>query len=215
MVGAAAHPGRVTNSTATLDADVPDLLRRLLAHDAATHAHCRSVGAWSGLLAKALKLAPADVKLAVLAGTLHDIGKALTPSLILRKPGPLSAAEWEIMRRHPGDGAAMLAAVPTLRACAPIVRSHHEDYDGRGYPDGLAGESIPVLARIVAVSDSFHAMISTRPYRNAATVEDALDELRSGRGSQWDGAAVDAMVALVAIKTQRAKQSREKSNRAS
>jgi putative two-component system response regulator len=199
----------------TVDACVPDLLRNLFAHDEPTHAHCRSVGAWSGLLAKALKLDAADVKLAVLAGTLHDIGKALTPAGILRKPGPLSAPEWDVMRRHAGDGAAMLAKIPALRSCAPIVRSHHEDFDGRGYPDGLSGERIPLVARIVAVSDSFHAMISSRPYRSAATVANALDELRSGRGSQWDRTAVDAMVALVAAKTQRANPSLEKSNRAS
>jgi len=188
----------------SVNAYVVELLERLNAHDPATHDHCRSVGAWSGLLAKALRLEPGDVKVAVLAGTLHDIGKAATPLEILLKSGPLTEREWERMRAHAGDGAAMLTEIPALRFVAPIVRWHHELVDGRGYPDGLAGERIPLLSRIVAVSDAFHAMITTRPYREASTVVEALGELRSGRGTQFDAAVVDAMLELVAAKTQRA-----------
>lgn len=188
----------------TLGGYVAELLERLRTHDASTHDHCRSVGAWSGLLAKAMKCDLTDTRLATLAGTLHDVGKAETPLAVLLKPGPLSAREWVVMRRHAGDGAAMVAEIPELRSLAAIVRAHHENVDGSGYPDGLAGERIPLLARVVAVSDSFHAMITTRPYRDAVPIAEALDVLRGGRGTQWDRDVVDAMLALVAAKTQRA-----------
>jgi putative nucleotidyltransferase with HDIG domain len=199
----------------TVNAYVVQLLERLNAHDPATHDHCRSVGAWSGLLAKTLNLEPDEVKAAVLAGTLHDIGKAATPLEILRKPGPLSGPEWEQMRAHAGDGAAMLMEVAALRSVAPIVRSHHELIDGRGYPDGLAGDRIPLLSRIVAVSDAFHAMIASRLYRQPLTVHEALEELRAGRGTQFDGPVVDAMLQLIAAKTQRASSAPRRGARAS
>jgi putative nucleotidyltransferase with HDIG domain len=193
---AAVSPGGV-------DASIADLLRNLYAHDKATHDHCRSVGAWSSVLAKALRLEPDEIKAALLAGTLHDIGKALVPAEILLEPGPLTAGQWVVMRRHAGDGAAMLAETPGLRSFAPIVRAHHENIDGRGYPDGLAGDDIPLLARIVAVSDAFHTMVTTRPYRQGMPVSDALDLLRRGAGVQWDAEIVDVMVDLVRAKTRR------------
>ena len=144
-----------------------------------------------------LGMGPDDQTFAALAGTLHDVGKIATPSAILLKPGPLEALEWEAMREHSAIGAKMLERIPSLRDLAPVVRAHHERIDGRGYPDALCGDGIPFVSRIVSVADSFHAMISKRPYREALTVPYALDELRAGVGTQWDRVIVDTMLEIV------------------
>jgi HD-GYP domain-containing protein (c-di-GMP phosphodiesterase class II) len=131
-----------------------------------------------------------------LCALLHDIGKIATPEQILFKPGPLTSAEWDVMRDHSAAGQRILAQIPSLSRCALIVRAHHERWDGLGYPDALAGETIPFEARIVAVADAFHAMISDRPYRKAIPPRRALEILQSGRGTQWDPLVVDAMLEL-------------------
>jgi len=123
---------------------------------------------------------------------LHDVGKIGIPGEILRKPGPLTAAERERMDEHTAIGARMLERIPFLAPVAPLVRSAHERHDGGGYPDGLAGEEIPIAARIIAVCDSFDAMTTNRPYRTAMSVENALEELARCAGGQFDPAVVDA-----------------------
>jgi putative nucleotidyltransferase with HDIG domain len=159
--------------------------------------HLRSTAAWCGRLADALGMGASAKQFAMLCGELHDIGKIATPRSILTKPGPLTAEEWVIMRAHPVDGAIMLEKIPSLRELAPVVRAHHERIDGRGYPDGLVGDEIPLMARLVAVADAFDAMISNRPYRRPLSVSHALRELESGRGTQWDAVIVDAILGLV------------------
>jgi HD-GYP domain-containing protein (c-di-GMP phosphodiesterase class II) len=110
--------------------------------------------------------------------------------MILNKPGPLDQVEWEFMRRHTQIGARIIAAAPSLAGAADLVRSHHEWYDGNGYPDRLAGEEIPVGAQIIAVCDAFGAMTGERAYRSPMSVEDALDELSRGAGTQFSPAVV-------------------------
>lgn len=188
-----ADPAAVASS----DDLVASLLSALEARDAASGDHSHAVGVWSGRLAKTLGMSEQQQAVAVLAGTLHDIGKIATPTELLLKPGALSEDEWEVMRAHAPIGAKMLERLPSLRQFAPIVRAHHERIDGNGYPDRLAGAAIPMIARVVAVSDSFHAMISKRPYRQPISVPLALSELRRGAGTQWDAAVVDAMLAIV------------------
>jgi HD-GYP domain-containing protein (c-di-GMP phosphodiesterase class II) len=117
---------------------------------------------------------------------LHDVGKVGVPEAVLCKPAPLDAHEWSLMRGHPALGAALIAGVPSLDRAVPILRHHHERWDGAGYPDGLAGEDIPLAARIFAVVDSFDAMTSERPYRRAMPVATALAQLRDVAGSQLD-----------------------------
>jgi diguanylate cyclase (GGDEF)-like protein len=126
------------------------------------------------------------------AGTLHDIGKLAVPDTILSKPGPLTEEEWQFVRRHPVIGERILRAAPALTPVGPLVRSSHEHFDGGGYPDGLAGDAIPLASRIVAVCDAFDAMTSDRPYRVAMSAEGALDELRRGAGTQFDPVVVAA-----------------------
>jgi HD-GYP domain-containing protein (c-di-GMP phosphodiesterase class II) len=152
---------------------------------------------WCGRIAKMIGMSPDLQTFAALAGTLHDVGKIATPTEILLKAGPLDTEEWEAMRAHSRVGAKMLERIPSLRDLAPIVRAHHERVDGAGYPDNLEGSNIPIVARIVSVADSFHAMISKRPYRQALPVALALEELRGGVGTQWDRNVVEAMLDIV------------------
>lgn len=179
------------------DATVQSLLSAMEARDRITCEHSRAVGMWCGRLAQSLGFDAERAAEASLAGTLHDVGKIATPSEILLKPSPLDSAEWETMRAHASIGAKMLERFPELRELAPAVRAHHERFDGTGYPDGLSGEDIPFLARIIAVADAFHAMISKRPYREALPVALAVRELKAGAGLQWDPAVVSAMLTIV------------------
>ncbi len=176
---------------------IEGVLAMLKARDEATCAHSYATGAWCRRLSEQMKLSPATTDVIFKAGVLHDIGKIATPDAILFKPGPLNEAEWVEMQKHAEYGAEILAALPTLAAYAPIVRAHHERWDGQGYPYGLSGEQIPFEARVVAVADAFHAMISARPYRPAIGQREAMEILRAGRGTQWDASVVDAMIAML------------------
>jgi HD-GYP domain-containing protein (c-di-GMP phosphodiesterase class II) len=124
---------------------------------------------------------------------LHDVGKMAVPDAILRHPGRLDADGWATMRRHPDEGVRILSAVPFLDGALDVVKHHHERWDGQGYPSGLAGEQIPVWARIFSVVDALDAMTADRPYRPAMPYADALRELRRHAGSQFDPAVVEAL----------------------
>jgi two-component system cell cycle response regulator len=142
--------------------------------------------------ARRLDLSEQAVQRIELAGRLHDIGKVAIPAAILQKPGPLTEREWEVMRTHTEIGARMIAAAPALADIAEIVRCHHERYDGSGYPDGLRGDRIPLGACVVAVCDSFVAMMRERPYIDAITVQEAIAELRRCSGTDFNPRAVFA-----------------------
>jgi ribonuclease P protein subunit RPR2 len=129
---------------------------------------------------------------------LHDIGKVGVPEHVLCKPGPLTDEEWEVMRAHPVAGAQIVEPIRFLEGAVEIVRSHHERWDGGGYPRGLVGTEIPLAARVFSVADSFDAMTSDRPYRGALPVDLALEEIGSGAGSQFDPNVVEAFLELVA-----------------
>jgi putative nucleotidyltransferase with HDIG domain len=167
--------------------------RLLEARDAYTHGHSQRVARHAVRIARALHVPAHDATRIWTAATLHDIGKIRTPREILNKPGGLSDAEFDVIKRHPVDGAAMLAGIGDPEIVA-IVRSHHERLDGAGYPDGLAGTDIPLGSRIIAVADTFDALTSTRSYRSAASHKRALDILRKEAGAQLDAAAVAAFL---------------------
>jgi HD-GYP domain-containing protein (c-di-GMP phosphodiesterase class II) len=175
---------------------IETMLVMLRARDEATCTHSRVTGVWCRRIVDALGLDPITADRTVIGGVLHDIGKIATPDAVLFKPGPLDEPEWAIMREHALHGADVLMEIPTLAPYAPIVRAHHERIDGRGYPYGLAGDEIPLEARIVAVADAFHAMTSCRPYRDALTVGETVEVLRAGRGKQWESSIVDVMTAI-------------------
>jgi putative nucleotidyltransferase with HDIG domain len=161
--------------------------------DAGTNVHADRVAELAEELALALGCTQDRARDVFLAGKLHDIGKVAVPDSILRKRGRLNEEEWEMMRRHPSIGANVVSHVDSLARLAPIIRSHHERYDGGGYPQGLSGHEIPLEARIVAVADAFDAMISDRPYRDRLSVECARANLREAAGTQFDPEIVAAL----------------------
>ena len=164
--------------------------------DGMTAGHSHRVAHYAGVLGDALGL-PASARRDLHYGSLlHDIGKIGIPDAILNKPGKLTDAEWEVMRRHPEIGTRMVAGVAFLRPALPIILAHHERWDGRGYPRGLAGEAIPLGARIFQVADTLDAIVSDRPYRRGQPLEAALAEIRRHAGTQFDPAVVETLERL-------------------
>jgi HD-GYP domain-containing protein (c-di-GMP phosphodiesterase class II) len=164
--------------------------------DQYTGNHTHRVTQYSLMLAHELKLSPAELQHIQIGTPLHDIGKIAIDDAILRKPGKLTAAEYEQMKSHVLKGVAILEPIPGMKAMLPIVRHHHERWDGTGYPDGLRGEQIPRLARIVAVADAFDAMTSDRPYRPGMSPEAAFAELAAKSGTHFDPVCVEAFLRL-------------------
>jgi diguanylate cyclase (GGDEF)-like protein len=156
--------------------------------------HTSDVGELAVAIGRRLGLDDPALRLLHQAGELHDIGKLAVPAAILDKPGRLTDDEWELMREHTLIGERILAAAPALRDVAAVVRSSHERFDGSGYPDGLAGDAIPLEARIVFAADAVCAMTSHRPYHTARSLEGAIDELQRHRGGQFDPVVVDVLV---------------------
>lgn len=179
-----------------LDA-IEALVTMLERRDPYTAGHSRRVATYSLLLGQRLGMSPAELGLLRRAASVHDIGKVALPDSILLKPGPLTDEEWGLMKRHPEIGVEILERVPDFVGLLPGVRWHHERWDGRGYPDGLAGLDIPLQARVMAVADAFDAMTSTRSYRDARTVDQALAILREGGGSQWCSVCAGTFVEMV------------------
>ena len=173
------------------------LLAALAARDGYTGEHSEAVVGHAVAVARRMGLPEAGVTEVEQAALLHDIGKIGVGDAILNKPGPLTDAEWEIMRMHPAIGEEIVASTKDLSHLAPAIRADHERWDGGGYPDGLSGEEIPIASRIVLVCDAFHAMTSDRPYRKALGVEEALGELRKNAGSQFCPRTVEAFVGVV------------------
>jgi putative nucleotidyltransferase with HDIG domain len=175
---------------------VASLARAVEVRDYSTGDHTRRVTDYSLLLADELMLSPEE-RYQIQVGTpLHDIGKIGIDDAILRKPDRLTANEYEQMKQHTVKGAEILESIYALQSMIPIVRHHHERWDGAGYPDGLANERIAKTARIVAVADAFDAMTSDRPYRKAITAEQAYAELVAKAGSHFDPACVQAFMRL-------------------
>ncbi len=170
----------------------------LAAKDPATAEHTERCSWYTAALAAELGLSDEDIATARLASLLHDIGKLVVPDDILRKPGPLTDDEAERMRQHPADGANMLTQVPSLARAVPGILHHHEHFDGSGYPRGLAGEGIPIVARILLVSDAFDTMTTDRPYSAAISADAAISELQRHSGTQFDPEVVTAFVRLIA-----------------
>jgi diguanylate cyclase (GGDEF)-like protein len=150
-------------------------------------------------VSRELGLDQAEIVAARRAAELHDVGKLAIPDAILSKPGPLDDQEWEFMRQHTIVGERIVASATSLSDVAPIVRSSHERWDGGGYPDGLAGQAIPLGARIIAVCDAYDAMTTTRPYRTAMSEADAMAELRRCAGHQFDPSVVAAFERVVGV----------------
>ena len=178
---------------AALTGAVESLTMLVEARDQYTGEHTNDVALLSMQLALILGLDATEARMIGLAGRLHDLGKVAVPDAVLQKPGSLTDEEWKLMRTHPIVGAEVVSRMPALRVLAPIIRAHHERWDGHGYPDGLAGESIPLGARIITVVDAYSAMTTNRPYRKASSPAWALRELRRCAGTQFDAKVVAAL----------------------
>ncbi len=172
----------VAGSFSTLDALVTAVDKR----DRYTRKHSEDVTEYSLMIAGELGLSEETTRTLRIAGLLHDLGKIAIPDAILRKPGALTDAEYEVMKQHPVLGWLIVSAIPSLAETLPAIRHHHERWDGRGYPDGLAGEAIPLLGRLMAVADAFSAMTTDRPYRKGMAVTEAVRRLRECMGTQFD-----------------------------
>ena len=170
------------------------LLRTLSERQPDLHAHLRDTADLGLAVGRELRMTSEELDDIARAAELHDVGKIAIPDTILEKSGPLDETEWAFMRRHTIIGERILLAAPALRSVARIVRSTHERWDGKGYPDSLAGEAIPLGARVVAVCDAFDAMTTDRPYRGRVPEPSAMMELRRCAGSQFDPAVVEALM---------------------
>jgi two-component system, cell cycle response regulator len=184
------NAGRMSASRQSKDV----LLRALAERNPQLRDHLSGVAALAEATALRLQLGHEEVEQIRHAAELHDVGKVAVPDAILSKPGALDEDEWAFIRRHTLIGERIVAAAPALTRVAALVRSSHERWDGAGYPDRLAGESIPLGARIVAVADAFDAMTSARPYSLPRTPDAAMDELRRCAGTQFDARVVEAFV---------------------
>lgn len=190
------HNEQIISSSHLLDV-VTSLANTIDAKDTYTKGHSACVSRYSEALARAIGLPESEVERIRLGGLLHDIGKIGIPENVLRKPSMLTDEEWEIMKQHPVIGAdKVLAPNESLRDLIPMVKYHHEHYDGTGYPYGLKGEEIPLSARIVAIADAYHALISDRPYRKGLGVEKACEILKLGANIQWDKELVRQFVII-------------------
>ncbi|MDP9362714.1 MAG: HD domain-containing protein [Chloroflexota bacterium] len=147
--------------------------------------------------ARDLGLRPPQVAALGIAGQLHDIGKIAVPDTVLRKPAPLTSEEDALVRQHVAFGERMLRGIPHEASVRSAIAHHHEWWDGSGYPRGKGGRAIPLAGRVLALADSFSAMVDDRPYRSAMPIEEAIAAIRAGAGSQFDPALVEPFVATV------------------
>ncbi|MGH3076129.1 MAG: diguanylate cyclase, partial [Gaiellales bacterium] len=173
------------------------LVQVLRERGADLHGHLIEVAQLAAATARAMRVPHHEVKRIELAAELHDVGQTAIPDTILTKPGPLDAAEREVMRRHPQIGERIVRAAPSLARTADLVRASHERYDGQGYPDRLPGQAIPLGARIIGVCDAYVKMVTDQPYQRAMSSAEALDELRRESGAQFDPAVVNVVCDLV------------------
>jgi diguanylate cyclase (GGDEF)-like protein/putative nucleotidyltransferase with HDIG domain len=190
------NAGSFENLEATFVSTIEALANALEANDEYTSSHTRWITDMALKVGSELGLDPKELKRLELGALFHDIGKIGIPARILLKPGPLTPAERQIMQQHPELGAKILAPIERLAEVRAIVRSCHEHYDGKGYPDGRSGGEIPLESRIVLVCDAFHAMTTDRPYRKRLSIDEACRRLRDAAGTQFDPAVVDAFLTL-------------------
>ncbi len=199
-LGAAVHrAGLIADLERTFTTTLAALTSTVEAKDDYTAAHGEDVAGLAERVAVRMGLTRAQARDVRFAAMLHDLGKVAVPSEILLKPGPLTEEEWVVMRSHAAVGGDLVGRIDAFAHLAPAVRASHERWDGDGYPDGLAGEQIPLAARIVAVCDTYDAIVTDRPYRPARTPAQAGEELRRVAGAQLDERAVAALMAELAL----------------
>jgi HD-GYP domain-containing protein (c-di-GMP phosphodiesterase class II) len=196
----AAHIGAVLRaSVARLESmftTAKSMLQMLAVHDPATARHSHLVRTLALTLGQTLELPAHELVNLEIAALLHDVGKISVPSTLLLKDGPLTSQEWALIRHHPAVGERMVRSVSNLSPVAQTIRHHHERWDGTGYPDRLAGTSIPLHARVVGLADAYAAMRTGRPYQQSRDRNEVLDELRRSAGTQFDPSLTALLPAL-------------------
>ncbi len=170
------------------------LVEAVTPKDGFTSEHASQVARLSQLVGAELGLDVEEIEMLVVGALLHDLGKLAVSDAILEKPAPLTEQEWAVVKRHSDVGARMIEPIEVLCGAVPVVRYHHERYDGTGYPSGLEGQEIPLTARIVAAVDAFDVMLRGRPYRQRQTQAEALEELSREAGFQFDPLVVEALI---------------------
>jgi len=162
--------------------------------DTYTAGHSKRVASYSAAIARVLGLSEEEQKMIYQAGLLHDIGKILTPEAVLLKPRTLNHKEYDIIKNHSVDGEKMVLLISSFKAYAPIIRHHHEHFNGEGYPDKLAGEAIPLLSRIMSLADTFDAMTTNHIYKSRKNTLHAIEEIQRCAGTQFDHNLIDAAI---------------------
>lgn len=173
------------------------LANAIEARDSYLHGHCERLASLAVRLAELRGLTTEEIEAVRLGGILHDVGKIGIPDRVLLKPGPLDDDEREIIEQHPAIGDKLLEPLDLLASARPVVRHHHERWDGAGYPDHLSGDAIPLSARIVSVADSIEVMTSRQLYRHSQTPAEVVEELRANSGTQWDPEIVELALDLI------------------
>ncbi len=193
--------GQLQAEQARLEASYSETIMSLAAavdaRDSQTESHSKRVTALATRLAEHIGIDEESLRGLRDGAELHDIGKIGVPDAVLRKPGPLTEQEWELMRRHPVIGYEMIKNISFLQDALPVIRHHHERWDGEGYPDRLSGEDIPLAARIFALADAFDAMTSDRPYRRGLSTQEALLRITADAGSHFDPLLAFAFVLMM------------------
>jgi HD-GYP domain-containing protein (c-di-GMP phosphodiesterase class II) len=196
-----AHAAELERALDRLRGSYLDMIKTLAfvveAKDPSTRAHLQRTHDYAVALAEAVDPELAADEQLRYGFLLHDVGKVGIPEAVLNKPGPLDEREREVMRAHPLLGVQMVAGIKSLGSAVEVIRCHHERWDGKGYPSGLAGDDISAGARVFSVADAFDAMTSDRPYRKAISLDRACQEIADGAGSQFDPAVVEAFTAIV------------------
>ncbi len=186
---------RLTDQLDGAETCVVALAKALEARDPYTEGHSQRVSLIAAKLSESVGMSAPDQEALTLAGLLHDVGKIGINDSTLWRPGPLDERQWRLMRQHPIIGVEICKPLHSLQRQLLAIRHHHERWDGRGYPDGLSGEDIPLGARVIAVADTWDALTSDRPYRARLPCDRALEVLRRGSGTQWDARMVECFLA--------------------
>ena len=189
------HEAKTTDDAVVLAEKVVTLASALNTHDRRTRGHCERTRALADLIVEELHLTPVEANQVRWGAFLHDIGKLVVPVEILNKPGKPTPSEWEVLRSHPEAGARLVEPLRTfLSSGVDAVGSHHENFDGSGYPEGRAGEDLPLAARIVSVADAFEVMTAVRAYKRPLSLQSAREELARRSGTQFDPSVVRAFL---------------------
>lgn len=173
------------------------IVKTIEARDSYTCGHSERVTSYAIRIAKSINLSKDEIELLLFSGRLHDIGKIAVPDFILKKKTFLTSQEMAEIQTHPVKGVEMITNLKFLNKCIPLILHHHERYDGKGYPDSLKGDKIPLLARILSIADAFDAMTSERPYRRALNIDEAIEEIERNSQTQFDPYLADLFVSIL------------------